>query len=68
MRSYPNLIPLSATSVSRIVQRIEPLGFERIYGAWWQRNVLSDGKNALQRSADRYLHAINARSSTVAQL
>ena len=68
MRSYPNLIPLSAASVSRIVQRIEPLGFERIYGAWWQRNVLSDGKSAVQRSADRYLHAIDARSSTVAQL
>jgi hypothetical protein len=68
MRSYPNLIPLSAASVYRIVQRIEPLGFERIYGAWWQRNVLSDGKSAVQRSADRYLHALDARSPTVAQL
>jgi hypothetical protein len=58
MRSYPNLIPLSTALVSRIVQRIEPLGFDRIYGAWWQRNVLSDGKSAVQRSADRYLHAI----------
>jgi hypothetical protein len=68
MRSYPNLVPLSAASVSRIVQRIESVAFEHIYGAWWQRNVLSDGKSVVQRSADRYLHAIDARNSTVKRL
>lgn len=63
MRSYPNLIPLAAAAVTRIVQRIEPFAFEQIYGAWWERNVLSDGKGAVRRSAERYLRAIDAASS-----
>ncbi|HEX7517868.1 MAG TPA: MBL fold metallo-hydrolase [Chthoniobacterales bacterium] len=63
MRSYPNLIPLSAADVSRIVERVEPFAFEKIYGAWWERKVLSDGKGAVSRSAERYLRAINAPSS-----
>jgi len=60
MRSYPNLIPLSAAAIARIVGRIEPYSFERIYGAWWERNVMSDGKGAIKRSAERYLLAIAA--------
>ena len=34
MRSYPNLIPLGAPSIRRILERIEPFQFEQIYGAW----------------------------------
>lgn len=63
MRSYPNLIPLSAAAVSRIVERIEPLAFEQLYGAWWERNILSEGKGAIRRSAERYLRAIGGRNS-----
>jgi DNA-directed RNA polymerase subunit RPC12/RpoP len=58
MRSYPNLIPLSPAAVRQIVDRIEPFAFEKIYGAWWQRNILSDAKGAVLRSAERYLRAI----------
>lgn len=58
MRSYPNLIPLASSAVSRIVERIEPFAFERIHGAWWERNVVSDAKGAITRSAERYLRAI----------
>jgi hypothetical protein len=62
MRSYPNLIPLSAAAVSQIVERIEPFAFAQVYGAWWERNVLSDGKGAVLRSAERYLRAIAAHA------
>ncbi|MEY2489678.1 MAG: hypothetical protein QOC70_1620 [Verrucomicrobiota bacterium] len=62
MRSYPNLVPLSAAAVSQILDRIEPFAFEQIYGAWWERNVLSDAKGAVSRSAERYLRATNAPS------
>jgi hypothetical protein len=58
MRSYPNLIPLDAASITRIVERIEPFAFEKIYGAWPERNILSDAKGAVRRSAERYLRAI----------
>ena len=58
MRSYPNLIPLGASAIRRIVERIEPFPFEQVYGGWWQANVLADAKAAVVRSAERYLRAI----------
>jgi glyoxylase-like metal-dependent hydrolase (beta-lactamase superfamily II) len=59
MRSYPNLIPLGAAAINRILERIQPFSFEQIYGGWWKANVLSDAKGAVARSAKRYLRAIN---------
>ena len=58
LRSYPNLIPLGASAIRRIVERIEPFSFEQVYGGWWQANVLAGGKAAVARSAQRYLRAI----------
>ena len=55
MYSYPNLIPLPAGEVERIVAAVEPFEFERIYGAWWERVVAWDGKEAVRRSARRYI-------------
>ena len=55
MRSYPNLIPLGAMAIRRVVERIEPFSFDQIYGGWWGANVLSDAKAAVTRSAQRYL-------------
>jgi len=59
MYSYPNYIPLSATKVGRIVAAVEPYEFDRIYGAWWDRNVRSGAKEAVRRSAERYKRAIS---------
>jgi glyoxylase-like metal-dependent hydrolase (beta-lactamase superfamily II) len=60
MYSYPNLIPLPAAAVERIVAALEPFDFDRIYGAWWGRVVAADGKAVVRRSAERYLRAIDA--------
>ena len=59
MRSYPNLIPLGASAIRRIVERIEPFPFEQVYGGWWQANVLADAKAAVVQSAERYLRGIS---------
>jgi len=58
MYSFPNYIPLDASAVDRIVAAVEPLTFDRIYAAWWARNVESDAKAAVRRSAERYKRAI----------
>jgi hypothetical protein len=58
MWSYPNLIPLPAETVRGIAEKLEPWAFERIVGAWWDRVVRRDGKNAVRRSADRYARAL----------
>ncbi len=58
MYSYPNLIPLPAHEVRRIVAAVEPYAYERIYGAWWDRVVDEDAKTAVSRSAARYIEAL----------
>jgi hypothetical protein len=59
MYSYPNLIPLNADSIRRIAAVVEPLAFDRIYGAWWGRNIEADAKAAFNASVRRYLAAIS---------
>ena len=58
MYSYPNYIPLNAEKVRRIAEAVEPFRFDRIFGAWWGRNVMEGGKECVARSVDRYLRAI----------
>jgi glyoxylase-like metal-dependent hydrolase (beta-lactamase superfamily II) len=59
MYSFPNYIPLNAASVRRIAGAIELLAFDRIYGAWWGRNIEADAKAAFDASVQRYLAAIS---------
>jgi glyoxylase-like metal-dependent hydrolase (beta-lactamase superfamily II) len=54
MRSYPNKIPLSAQLVRRIVDRLDPYQFERLYSLLGG-TVLADAKGAVRRSAERYI-------------
>jgi glyoxylase-like metal-dependent hydrolase (beta-lactamase superfamily II) len=60
MYSYPNYIPLSAATVRRMLETLEPYLFERVYGAWFGAVVRADGKAAVRRSAERYLRALEA--------
>ena len=58
MYSYPNMIPLNAKAVRRIVESVEPYDFDRLYGGWWDLIMRSDAKAAVKRSGDRYIKAI----------
>ena len=59
MYSYPNYIPQNATSVRRIAGAVAPLSFDRIYGAWWGRNIAANAKEAFDTSVRRYIAAIS---------
>jgi hypothetical protein len=59
MRSYPNLIPLDESSVTAIAAAVAPFKFDAIHGAFVGRTIERDGNEALERSAARYIHAIN---------
>ncbi len=61
MRSYPNYIPLDAAAVRRIGAALEPYRFERIYGAFRDRDVREAGNEVVRRSVERYLRAIGGR-------
>ena len=63
MYSYPNLIPLPATAVRRIVSAVESYAFERLYGGWWDKVVKSEAKAAVMRSAERYCQIIEKETS-----
>ena len=59
MYSYPNYVPLSAAAVKRIVRAVEPFGYDRVYGAFWDTVIERDGKAAVARSAERCRRAIS---------
>lgn len=58
MYSYPNFVPLDASTVRGIVRTLEPYKYAKHFGAWPKFEVVGDPKQALRRSAERYLRAI----------
>ena len=63
MYSYPNLIPLPASEIRRMRDAIAPYPFERLYSSWLERVVSADASNAVKRSAERYLQALERNLS-----
>ncbi|RUA01817.1 MAG: hypothetical protein DSY88_08380 [Candidatus Poseidoniales archaeon] len=59
MTNYPNLIPMSESKIKKIVDAVEPYEFDRIYGGWWDRNVMSGAKDSVRDSARRYIEHIS---------
>jgi hypothetical protein len=59
MRSYPNLIPLSAKQVTGIAVALKPFQFDTVYGHYFDRVIPTGGKQILEISVKRYVAAIN---------
>jgi hypothetical protein len=59
MRSYPNLIPLSAKTVTGIAAALEPFPFDTIYGHYFDRVIRTGAKQILDLSVKRYVAAIS---------
>ncbi|HJZ61046.1 MAG TPA: hypothetical protein VKD47_02700 [Miltoncostaeaceae bacterium] len=53
MRSYPNNIPLSAAVVRRLVEALDALGYDRLYGNF-DHAVTADARAVVHRSAERH--------------
>src|SRR5262249_31735510 len=47
MYSSPNYVPLPAPTVRRIVAAVEPLAFDRVYGAFWSGVIERGGKETV---------------------
>lgn len=60
MWSYPNMLPLSADTVQRIGDTLQPWEFDRIYGAFDGKTVKSDAKWVIDRSVTRYIELLNS--------
>jgi glyoxylase-like metal-dependent hydrolase (beta-lactamase superfamily II) len=61
--SYPNMMPLSGATVRRIADTLGPWRFDRIYGAFPGRQVMTDGARAVERSAARYIELLGEDQS-----
>jgi hypothetical protein len=55
MWSYPNFIPLGAAAVRGIAERIAPYRYDAIYGAFWDRVILSGAEDAVAHSVARHI-------------
>jgi len=55
MWSYPNYVPLPAAQVRAIAARVEPFDYDAVYGAFWNAEIVGDGKAAVAASARRYI-------------
>ena len=58
MYSYVNFIPLSPSRVEAIGDILEPYPFDRLYGYWFDHNVMSGAKEKLRKSVKRYCRHI----------
>ena len=61
--SYPNMMPLSATTVRRIAGALVPWEFDRIYGAFPGRQVMAGGAHSVERSAGRYIELLEGNQT-----
>jgi hypothetical protein len=58
MYSYPNMIPLGKSAIQYLVERVQPLQFDRMYGAFEFMNVHEGAKQIVDRSFNRYLQIL----------
>lgn len=56
--SAPVRLPLAEPAVSGIVRALSAYDFDRIYGGWWSPTIRHDGKEILERSAQRYIELL----------
>lgn len=66
MRSYPNAIPLGPAAIKHITAAIEPFTFDLLHGAFAD-DIVVNAKEAVMRSAARYLRAISEGSLSISQ-
>ncbi len=59
MHSFPNILPLPAREVTKIADRVQGLTFDRLYGGWRGKVILTDAKAIVLNSAKRYVEALS---------
>jgi len=58
MWSYPNMLPLPATTVSDIVHRLGQVKFKKLYGAFEGRDIRENADEIVRRSGEKYLSCL----------
>jgi Metallo-beta-lactamase superfamily. len=58
MWSYPNMLPLSAATVSDIIQRLAVVKFKQLYGAFEGKDIKENADDIVQRSGEKYISCL----------
>lgn len=61
MYSYPNYIPLHPDHIVSMQRRLERYDFTDVFGYSFGRNIIGNGREAVDRSIVRYLKAVGAQ-------
>lgn len=59
MHSVPNYVPVGADVIRELRARLAGIDFDDVYGFTWGRNVIGDGRAAVERSLERYLAIVS---------
>jgi glyoxylase-like metal-dependent hydrolase (beta-lactamase superfamily II) len=57
MYSYPNYVPMRASDVRAMRERVAPLEFDDVYGYTWGRNIIGSARAGVDASFERFLAA-----------
>jgi glyoxylase-like metal-dependent hydrolase (beta-lactamase superfamily II) len=60
MYSYPNYVPMKTSDVRAMRERLAGYDFEDVYGYTWGRNIIGNGRAAVEASFDRHLQMVAA--------
>ena len=60
MYSYPNYLPMKPSDVRTMRTRLAGFDFADVFGFTWGRNIIGGGRDAVDRSFDRFLRAVAA--------
>jgi len=55
MWSYPNMLPLPAATVEKIVGLLRSRSYQRLYGAFEGQNIFAKADEIVQRSGEKYI-------------
>jgi len=59
MWSYPNMLPLPATTVSAMTRKLDSVKFSTLYGAFEGREITASASEIVRRSAEKYVACLN---------
>jgi glyoxylase-like metal-dependent hydrolase (beta-lactamase superfamily II) len=60
MYSYPNYVPMKTSDVRAMRERLAGYEYEDVYGYTWGRNIIGNGRAAVEASFDRHLQMVNS--------
>jgi hypothetical protein len=63
--SFPNYVPMCKSNVLEMRKRLAPLAFDDVYGYSWGRNIIGQGRAAIDASFDRYMAIMDGHTESL---